>query len=255
MAYFYYADKKIYYEEIGRGTPLLLLHGNSVSSKMFQGIIDLYKEDYKVILIDFLGHGRSDRLEQFPTDFWYDQAMQVIELLTSCRYGRVNLIGTSGGALAALNVALERPDLVCSVIADSFEGEKSLEAWTTNIAHAREETKKQKFVRQLWEYCHGEDWEKVVDNDTDVIVRHHQMIQHFFHQDLSQLKIPVLLTVSLEDDEFVGVMDIKKTYGNLQTKIPGGKQLVFPTGGHPAMLTNAEKFAGAAKVFFRNAEK
>ena len=69
MAYFYYADKKIYYEEIGRGIPLLLLHGNSVSSKMFQGIIDLYKEDYKVILIDFLGHGRSDRLEQFPTDF------------------------------------------------------------------------------------------------------------------------------------------------------------------------------------------
>ena len=48
---------------------MLLLHGNSVSSKMFQGIIDLYKEDYKVILIDFLGHGRSDRLEQFPTDF------------------------------------------------------------------------------------------------------------------------------------------------------------------------------------------
>ena len=72
MAYFYYADKKIYYEEIGRGIPLLLLHGNSVSSKMFQGIIDLYKEDYKVILIDFLGHGRSDRLEQFPTDFGYD---------------------------------------------------------------------------------------------------------------------------------------------------------------------------------------
>ena len=114
-------------------------------------IRDRYKEDYKVILIDFLGHGRSDRLEQFPTDFWYDQAMQVIELLTSCRYGRVNLIGTSGGALAALNVALERPDLVCSVIADSFEGEKSLEAWTTNIAHAREETKKKKFVRQLWD--------------------------------------------------------------------------------------------------------
>lgn len=112
MAYFRYGDKNIYYEETGSGFPLILLHGNSVSSKMFTGITDLYNKNFKVILIYFLGHGNSDRLAQFPCDFWYDQAMQVIELITHNHYGRVNLIGTSGGALAALNVALERSEKI-----------------------------------------------------------------------------------------------------------------------------------------------
>ena len=123
MAYFKYGDRNIFYEEVGSGFPLILLHGNTLSSKMFTQIIDLYKEDFKVILIDFLGHGNSDRLEQFPIDFWYDQAMQVVQLITLNDYGKVNLIGTSGGALTALNVALEHEELVNKVIADSLEGE------------------------------------------------------------------------------------------------------------------------------------
>ncbi len=39
MAYFKFENQNIYYEEIGTGFPLILLHGNSVSSKMFSGIV------------------------------------------------------------------------------------------------------------------------------------------------------------------------------------------------------------------------
>lgn len=250
MAYFKYGEKHIYYEETGTGFPLVLLHGNSVSSKMFTGIMDLYKEDFKVILIDFLGHGNSERLEQFPSDFWYDQAMQVIQLITHNHYGRVNLIGTSGGALAALNVALERSDLVHKVIADSFEGEQAVSSWTGTISAQREKTKTMEQVCMLWEYCHGKDWERVVDLDTDVVIRHDKTIKNFFHRDLSQLSIPALLSVSLEDDEYIGIMDIEKTYKELMMKIPKGTLHLFPSGGHPAMLTNAKEFADLAKDFF-----
>lgn len=63
MAYFNYESNNIYYEEMGTGTPLLMLHGNTASSAMFSGIAEKYSDSFKVILIDFLGHGKSDRLD------------------------------------------------------------------------------------------------------------------------------------------------------------------------------------------------
>ncbi|MCB6610620.1 alpha/beta hydrolase [[Clostridium] symbiosum] len=250
MAFFKYADKNVYYEEAGSGQPLFLLHGNSVSSKMFGGVADLYKNDFNVILVDFLGHGNSDRLKEFPVDFWYDEAMQIIELILLKGYEKVNLIGTSGGALAALNVALEREDLVDKVIADSFEGESVLSSWADTVREERGQAKTLEQMRLLWEYCHGSDWESVVDNDTDVIIRHEKSVKRFFHKDLAKLNVPVLLTASMEDDEFAGRMDIERTFRDMADKIPGAKLHLFPSGGHPAMLTNAEEFSELAKEFF-----
>lgn len=54
------------------------LHGNTASSKMFNDIINFYKDEYKVILIDFVGHGKSQMVDKFSADLWFDEAMQVI---------------------------------------------------------------------------------------------------------------------------------------------------------------------------------
>ncbi len=75
-----------------------------------------------MILIDFLGNGRSDRLDVFPEDLWIRQAGQVTALIEHLNIRNANLLGTSGGAWVAVNVALERPDLIRKVIADSFDG-------------------------------------------------------------------------------------------------------------------------------------
>lgn len=81
MSYFTYHSKQIYYEVLGEGEPLLFLHGNTASSKMFHPLLELYTTKYQVILIDFLGHGKSDRLDQFPLELWQDEAQQVIIFL------------------------------------------------------------------------------------------------------------------------------------------------------------------------------
>ncbi|MEG1336832.1 MAG: alpha/beta hydrolase, partial [Clostridiales bacterium] len=107
MAYFNYESHNIYYEEIGTGAPLLMLHGNTASSVMFSGIAEKYNDSFKVILIDFLGYGQSDRLTEFPVDLWFDEAQQVIAFLKLKNYKNVNIMGSSGGALVAINVALE----------------------------------------------------------------------------------------------------------------------------------------------------
>ena len=94
MAYFTYQSKKIFYRETGNGEPLMLLHGNTASSVMFEMLLPLYQDNFKVILMDFLGNGKSDRLDEFPADVWMNQAKQVIGLIEYLKYQKVNLAGT-----------------------------------------------------------------------------------------------------------------------------------------------------------------
>lgn len=252
MSYFNFDNKRVYYTEFGNGTPLLLLHGNTASSNMFVEIVEKYKKNFKVILIDFLGHGKSDRLDKFPADLWFYEAKQTIAFLREKQYSKVNIIGSSGGALVAINVALEASELVNKVIADSFEGEKPLKAFTENIEVDRENSKQNENVKVFYLYMHGSDWEQVVDNDTSAIIRHEKEIGKFFHKDLQSFKSDILLTGSKED-EFIGTISpnyFEKVYGELVSKIGHGKINLFETGGHPAMLTNQDSFYQLSMEFF-----
>lgn len=252
MSFYMYNGKKMYYQELGTGQPLILLHGNTASSNMFLEVATKYANTYKVILIDFLGHGQSDRLDAFPADLWFSEAEQVISFLKEKQYGKVNIIGSSGGALVAINIALEAPELVNKVIADSFEGEQPLKAFTQNVIEEREHSKQDENTIMFYHAMHGDDWEKVVDNDTQAIFRHDQEIGKFFHQSLHSLTPDILLTGS-KKDEFVCAIDpfyFDKVYENMLVKIGHGEMYLFETGGHPAMLSNQEAFIELSHHFF-----
>ena len=55
--------KNIYYESYGEGRPLLFLHGYGLSSKAWLSYVTDYIDEYQVILVDLVGHGRSDTFE------------------------------------------------------------------------------------------------------------------------------------------------------------------------------------------------
>lgn len=251
MPYFIYKDKKCYYEEHGNGMPLLFLHGNTASSNIFCEVAEPFTENYKVVLIDFLGHGKSDRIQKFAADLWFDEAMQVISFLDQVQYKKVNLIGSSGGALVAINVTLEHPDLVNKVIADSFEGEAPLPELVHNIVEEREASKQDKDGRAFYYAMQGEDWENVIDNDTEAICKHSKSIGKFFHKPLNDLQAEILLTGSNED-EFIKLLypDFYiKTYSSLINKMGKGEMHIFNKGGHPAIISNKDEFIKLAKAF------
>ena len=248
MAFFRYGDKNIYYDETGLGVPVVFLHGDTASSKMFEYIIPLYADSFRVILIDFLGNGRSDRIEEFPSDLWYSQARQVIALLEYIDCKKVNLIGTSGGAWTAVNVALERPDLVQKVVADSFDGRTLQENFSQNLLKERMTSKHDEFSRQFYEWCQGEDWETVVDLNTKALTECADSRQPLFHKPLETLEVPVLFVGSMEDT--MCRRNLEEEYKQMERLVSNGRTYLFPTGGHPAMLTNAEKFADIVKGFW-----
>lgn len=200
MPFFKYVDRSIFYEEYGTGKPLVFLHGNTASSKMFELLMPLYAEKFRCILIDFLGNGQSDRVEHFSSDLWYDEALQAIALAEHLQCGKVSLVGTSGGAWAAVNAALERPDLFYKVIVDSFDGRTLNSNFSNNLLSERKTAKANVQSRQFYAWCQGPDWETVVDLDTEALLNCAKENRPLFHRPLEEMKIPVLFMGSKEDE-------------------------------------------------------
>jgi len=93
------------------GRPLILLHGLLLSQEMHRPLAeDLAARGNRVITLDLLGHGRSDR----PRDMWrYSMAAygrQVVALMDHLQIEQAVVMGTSLGANASLEVAAHSPE-------------------------------------------------------------------------------------------------------------------------------------------------
>ena len=241
MTHFNYQSKRIFYKEIGVGKPLIMLHGDTASSVMFEFLLPLYQENFRVILIDFLGNGKSDRIEKFPENLWITQAEQVIALIEHLKLQKANLIGTSGGAWVAINTALKRPDLIDRVVADSFDGRTLHENFAENLLQEREFAKHDNHAKQFYEWCQGEDWETVVDLNTQALTKCAVNQITLFCKPLETLSTPILFTGSLEDD--MCRKNMVEEYTEMNRLVQNGTIHIFKTGGHPAIMTNAEFFS------------
>ncbi|KAF5069973.1 4,5:9,10-diseco-3-hydroxy-5,9,17-trioxoandrosta-1(10),2-diene-4-oate hydrolase [anaerobic digester metagenome] len=254
MSYFQFDGSQIYYEKVGTGEPLLLLHGNTASSKMFAQIIPTISERYTVFTMDFLGCGQSDRLEEWPFDLWFQWSEQVAALCRHNHLGKVYVIGCSGGAIATINFALEYPDMVHAVVADSFEGITANASVTEQIRMGRSFAKQNEGFCKMLKVMHGDDWESVLDADTEAVVGHAQHIGKFFHKSLSQMKPKLLLTGSNEDEMFPKG-HYEKLFAEICSQTSNASMHIFENGGHPAMISNATEFLALSEKFFAESRK
>lgn len=65
---------------------------------------------------------------------------------------------------------------------------------------------------------------------------------------------PNILLTGSKQDEFVSSISptyFERIYGEILDKIGHGKMYLFGTGGHPAMLTNPDKFYKISMDFFK----
>lgn len=246
MSFFNYHDKQIYYERIGEGKPLLFLHGNTSSSKLFSPMLHLYS-DFQILLIDFLGYGQSDRLAEFPTELWKDEARQTVALLDHLQLGRVDLVGTSGGAWAAINAALLRPDLITTVTADSFDGRSLHEGFGDELLAERKAVAATPETAVIYQWYLGDDWESIVKKDTDSLLRLIRSEKGLFFDSLKTLKCPLLLTGTINDGMIRS--NIKEEYQAIVDEAPQARFQLFENPGHPAIGTNMEEVAAAIIQF------
>ena len=244
-----YCGKSLFYQEAGAGPALLFLHGNTASSRLFEPLLPLYAPHFRCVLLDFLDNGRSDRAAVLPADLWQDEARQVLALIRKAGYERPGLLGTSGGAWAAMNAALLAPDEVGAVVADSFDGRTLHPGFAQDLTVERAKAKQDPAARGFYEWCQGPDWEAVVDRDTDALLRCASSGQPLFCRPLEQMRPPVLLLGSREDP--MCRRDLAEEYAAMAAQMPCAAVRLFPSGGHPAILSQAEGAAEAVLAFLR----
>lgn len=104
---------KLYYEEAGEGTPIILLHGLSASLIMFKKEMAYLKKQFRVIAIDFRGHGKSEKPTHYTLE---DHIRDVISLMDHLRIKNTSLIGASMGSYIAQGVAIAVPKQVDKLI-------------------------------------------------------------------------------------------------------------------------------------------
>jgi pimeloyl-ACP methyl ester carboxylesterase len=97
--------------------PLILVHGLLLSQEMHRPLAqDLAARGNRVITIDLLGHGESDR----PRDMWrysmHAFGEQLVALMDHLEIGEAVVMGTSLGANAALEIAATAPERLRGMI-------------------------------------------------------------------------------------------------------------------------------------------
>jgi pimeloyl-ACP methyl ester carboxylesterase len=92
-------------ERIGRGEPLLLLHGTGGSRSHWKPLVDLLAPHRELLLVDLPGHGESDPVaaDTAHTPIGYAQVMA--RLLDRLGIDSVHAAGNSAGAWTALELA------------------------------------------------------------------------------------------------------------------------------------------------------
>lgn len=103
----------LYYETYGSGSPIILVHGNGETHKVFDVLTDKLKDNYKVYAIDSRCHGKSENTKNISYDLMTDDIICFIKKL---QINKPILYGFSDGGIIGLLIAIKEPDLLSELI-------------------------------------------------------------------------------------------------------------------------------------------
>lgn len=109
-------DGRVWYQSVGEGEPLLLLHGGpGATSTYLEALMALADEGFQVVRYDQLGSGQSDR--PADTSLWtVDHFVQEVDVVRAALgFEKMHLLGQSWGSFLALEYALRFPQHLATV--------------------------------------------------------------------------------------------------------------------------------------------
>jgi pimeloyl-ACP methyl ester carboxylesterase len=245
------AGVKVYYEVHGSGPPLLLTHGYSSTSAMWQGQIEALSRDYTLVLWDMRGHGQSD----YPDDpTAYSEALTVADMAALLdQVGATSAIvgGLSLGGYMSLAFYRAHPERVRALlIIDTGPGFKKADARDAWNKRAHETG--DRFEREGLAVLKSLSRERATASHRDasglaraargmLAQRDARVIES-----LPDIKVPSLVVVGADDAPFLAASDY------MAAKIPGAKKVVIPAAGHAVNIDQPQAFLDAVLPFLGN---
>ena len=234
----------IYYEVVGDGEPLLLLHSGTRSSSMWHGFVDQLAGEYRLIIPDLRGHGGSTN----PDGLWSTRqfASDMFGLLDHLGVTRTKAIGASAGAMTLLHMATSQPERIERMVV--------IGVGTYIPAECREilaPTTTDGLTEAAWQrlrerHRHGDDQIRALYAWVASLAESYNDMT-FSPPYLATITAPTLVVHGDRDYCFPASMA-----WDIYQAIPEAYLWVVPGGGHvPITGANADRFVDVAKEFLQ----
>ena len=237
----------LYYEDHGTGPALLLSHGYTATTRMWEGQVEALSDRYRVITWDMRGHGRSD----YPSDPGaYSEAHTVADmaaLLDHCGTDEAIIGGLSLGGYMSLAFHLRHPQRTRALLlfdtGPGYKNDEARDGWNLNAekrARAFEErglealnsspevaASRHRNAEGLALAARG----MLVQKDSRVI------------ESLPSIEVPTLIVAGTEDKPFLAATDY------MANKIPGARKALIEDAGHASNIDQPEAFNAVVEGF------
>jgi pimeloyl-ACP methyl ester carboxylesterase len=123
MPFVEHRGQRIHYTVDGDGPAVVLQHGILMSGESWKrgGIVDALVDRYRVVCVDSLGHGASDKPSEPALYEQRQRAGDIVAVLDDLDCGRANLVGHSMGAWLAVGVAKYYPERLSSLVLGGWD--------------------------------------------------------------------------------------------------------------------------------------
>jgi pimeloyl-ACP methyl ester carboxylesterase len=243
---------RLYYEvheprEEGQEETILLTHGFSSSSHMWEPNLNALTQRHRVVTWDLRGHGKSD----YPADLQqYREALAVddmVALLDTIGARRAIIGGLSLGGYLSLAFHASYPDRVVALMlfdtGPGYRRDEGREEWNRSaLANAKAfET------RGLGALGRRSELRSDVHRDATglALAARGMLTQHDARviESLPSIRVPTLVLVGEEDTPFLGATDY------MASRIPGATKVVLSGAGHASNVDRPEAFDRSVLAF------
>ena len=229
---------EMYYAIYGSGEPLILLHGGLGHSDVWGNQIPAFAKQYKVIVADSRGHGRSTRTSE-PYSYRL-MASDVVALMDHLKIDKAAIVGWSDGGIIGLDIAMNHPERVTKLFAFGAN---------TNVAGLRPDIANSVVFNKYIERA-GKDYERLSKTPKDYDAFVTQISEMWATQpdykpeDLAKITAPTAIADGEHDEA------IRQEHNAEMAKlVPGAKLVILPGVSHFAMWQNPELFNKAVLDF------
>ncbi len=265
-----------YFDTGGKGPTLLLLHGISCSLDFFEQVIPLLSRSFRVLALDLLGFGGSDKPKQAPYSLQL-YASLIREFLKKTRTPEsreVFAVGHSMGGKYLLATELLYPGIIDKLVLSNTDGFTELPGWVRGISLPGVKQVLKKIFTS--ETVASKAFATAFDNPRRVesasytknltvsrdkhaietvmaLNRNFRQLDLFrtgLRQQLVKLNIPVLILWG-DHDQYISPSVARIAHN----EIPGSELYIFKNCGHAPMLEYPEAFSSKVTRFFLNKEQ
>jgi pimeloyl-ACP methyl ester carboxylesterase len=263
MAYANNNGVKIYYEVEGEGPPLMMGHGVTRSLERWRqiGFADALKNDYRLIMFDARGHGKSDKPHD-PAAYGANMVDDVQAVLDAARIDAVNYMGYSMGAGVGFMCAIRHPERFNRFVLGGwspYRAEASFSASRPPVAVSQPPVGPAQQIRmlrsdpdaylrsreqQLGRPLTPEEKETELANDPEALGALMATFRDFAtlsNQDLSRISTPCLLYAGESDTMYAGAKEASSHIPNATFfSLPGLDHV--QAGASPLVLPYVKEF-------------